>query len=157
MPHATGPPDLILHNANVLTMDPRLPRARAVAVRGERIVWVGTAGDVASMSSQGVRMIDCEGQTLIPGFIDAHAHVLAFAARLLAVDCGPRAVSSIGDIQSALRERAAAASPGGWIRAGGYDEFALDERRHPTRMGSWTPQLPATLPGSTTAQAMPSY
>ena len=142
MPQATGPRDLILHNANVLTMDPRLPRAEAVAVRGERIAWVGSAGDVASMRSPGVRMIDCEGQTLVPGFIDAHAHVLAFAARLLAVDCGARAVSSIGDIRSALRERAAASPPGGWIRAGGYDEFSLDERRHPTR---W--DLDAAAPG----------
>ena len=133
MPPATGPPDLILHNANVLTMDPRLPRAEVVAVRGERIAWVGTADDVVSTRSPGVRMIDCEGQTLVPGFIDAHVHVLAFAARLLAVNCGARAVSSIRDIQSALRERAAASLPGGWIRAGGYDDFALDERRHPTR------------------------
>ena len=142
MPQATGRPDLILHNANVLTMDPRLPRAEAVAVRGERVAWVGTVDDVASMRSPGVRMIDCEGQTLVPGFIDAHAHVLAFAARLLAVDCGARAVSSIGDIQRALGERAAASAPGTWIRAGGYDEFALDERRHPTR---W--DLDAAAPG----------
>ena len=142
MPHATGPPDLILHNANVLTLDPRLPRAEVVAVRGERIAWVGTADDVVSTRSPGVRMIDCEGQTLVPGFIDAHVHVLAFAARLLAVNCGARAVSSIRDIQSALRERAAASPPGGWIRAGGYDEFALDEKRHPTR---W--DLDAAAPG----------
>ena len=133
MPHATGPPDLILHNANVLTMDPRLPRAEVVAVRGERIAWVGSADDVVSTRSPGVRTVDCEGQTLVPGFIDAHAHVLAFAARLLAVNCGARAVSSIGDIRSALRERAAASPPGSWLRAGGYDEFALDEKRHPTR------------------------
>ena len=133
MPHGTGPPDLILHNANVLTMDPRQPRAQAVAVRGERIAWVGPADGVGSVRSPGVRIIDCEGQTLVPGFIDAHAHVLAFAARLLAVDCRARSVSSIGDMQSALRERATASPPGVWIRAGGYDEFALDERRHPTR------------------------
>ena len=133
MRDATGPPDLILHNANVLTLDPRQPRAHAVAVRGERIAWVGSAEDVASIRSPGVRMVDCGGQTLVPGFIDAHAHVLAFAARLLAVDCGAGAVTSIGDIRSALRERAVATPPGGWIRAGGYDEFALDEKRHPTR------------------------
>ena len=147
MPHATGRPDLILHNANVLTMDPRLPRAEAVAVRGERVAWVGTVDDVASTRSPGVRMIDCEGQTLVPGFIDAHAHVLAFAARLLAVDCGARAVSSIRDMQLAVRERAAASPPGGWIRAGGYDEFSLDERRHPTRwdLDVATPSHPARL------------
>ena len=141
MRDATGCPDLILHNANVLTLDPRLPRARAVAVRGERIAWVGSAKDVASIRSPGVHMIDCEGQTLVPGFIDAHAHVLAFAARLLAVNCGPREVSSIGDIRSALGERAAVTPPGTWIRAGSYDEFALDERRHPTR---W--ELDAAVP-----------
>ena len=133
MPHGTGRPDLILHNANVLTMDPHLPRAQAVAVRGDRIAWVGSEDDIGTIRSPGVRMIDCEGQTLVPGFIDAHAHVLAFAARLLAVNCGPREVSSIGDVRSTLRERAAVTPPGSWVRAGGYDEFSLGEKRHPTR------------------------
>ena len=104
-----------------------------MAVRGKRIAWVGSADDAGAMGSSGVRMIDCGGQTLVPGFIDAHVHVLAFAARLLAVNCGAREVSSIGDIQSALRERVKASPQGSWIRAGGYDEFALDEKRHPTR------------------------
>ena len=147
MRDATGHPDLILHNANVLTLDPRLPKAEAVAVRGDRIAWVGSADDADSVKALGIRMVDCEGQTLVPGFIDAHAHVLAFAARLLAVDCGARAVSSIGDIRSALRQRAAVTPPGSWIRAGGYDEFSLELKRHPTRwdLDSAAPSHPVRL------------
>ena len=109
------------------------PRAELVAVREGRVSWVGSGDDLPAMKASGVRLIDCEGQTLVPGFIDAHCHVLALASRLLAVDCGPSVVSSIADTQAAIRGRAATTSPGKWIRAGGYDEFKLRERRHPTR------------------------
>ncbi len=111
-------------------MDPRLPRARTVAVRRGRISWVGRENHTPPRNA---RRIDCRGQTLLPGFIDAHAHILALAARLLAVDCAPAKVSSIRDLQAAVARRAAAASSGSWIRAGGYDDFHLREKRHPTR------------------------
>jgi predicted amidohydrolase YtcJ len=70
---------------------------------------------------------------VLPGFIDAHCHVLAYAANLLAVDCSPDAVSSIGDIQAAVRRQAEVTPAGRWIRAVGYSEIDLAEGRHPTR------------------------
>jgi predicted amidohydrolase YtcJ len=130
----SAPADLILHNANVIPMDPALPqRAQALAVAGGRILAVGSAEAVARHRAADTRLIDCRGLTLLPGFIDAHCHLLAYAAALLSVDCSPAAVSSIGDIQAALRARADATAPGAWVRAVGYDESALAERRHPTR------------------------
>jgi hypothetical protein len=122
--------DLILHNANVLTMSPPMPRARAVAVRDGRIVWVGSEEDVSAGMARAV--IDCEGKTIIPGFNDAHMHFLACAARMLSVDCSPAHVSSINDIKETIRKRAAVTPYGSWIRASGYNEFYLAERRHPT-------------------------
>ncbi|MDA1348679.1 MAG: amidohydrolase [Chloroflexi bacterium] len=114
-------------------MGPGRSKAELVAVREGRVSWVGSTSDLGSLKSRDVHLIDCDGQTLIPGFIDAHTHILALASRVLAVDCGRSEVSSIGDIQRALRERAARTRPGTWIRAGGYQEFDLAENRHPTR------------------------
>jgi predicted amidohydrolase YtcJ len=115
-------------------MDPRQPRAQAVAVQGERILAVGSDGEIRCQA-RGPRaeVIDCRGQAVLPGFIDAHCHVLAYAASLLAVDCSPDAVTSIGDIQTAVRRKAEVTPAGHWIRAVGYSEVDLAEGRHPTR------------------------
>jgi predicted amidohydrolase YtcJ len=128
------PVTLVLHNARVITMDRQQPRAEAVAVQGERILAVGSDGEVRRQArSAHAEVIDCRGQALLPGFIDAHCHVLAYAASLLSLDCSPDAVSSIADIQAALRRQAEVTPAGRWIRAVGYSEVDLAEGRHPTR------------------------
>jgi len=115
-------------------MDRQRPRAEAVAVQGERILAVGSDAEIRCQArSAHAEVIDCRGQALLPGFIDAHCHVLAYAASLLAVDCSPDAVSSIGDIQAALRRQAEVTPAGRWLRAVGYSEVDLAEGRHPTR------------------------
>jgi len=125
---------LVLHNARVITMDRRQPRAQAVAVQGERILAVGSDAEIRRQArSPNAEVIDCRGQALLPGFIDAHCHVLAYAASLLSLDCSPDAVSSIVDIQAALRRQAEVTPAGRWIRAVGYSEVDLAEGRHPTR------------------------
>ena len=126
-------PDTVLTNARVLTMSPTRPLAEAVAIAGDRIVWVGTSDDAESFLRSGTAVVDCAGGTLLPGFHDAHIHLLAYASALAGVDCGPDAVSSIDDLKSAIRRRASNTSVGEWIRASGYDETALAEARHPTR------------------------
>ena len=67
-----------------------------------------------------------------PAFIDAHCHLLATAARTLSIDCSPAAVRR-SPISRAAAEAASAAQHGEWLRAAGYDESQLAERRHPTR------------------------
>lgn len=140
-------PELILVNANVLTMDPRHPVAGAVAVRSDRVIWVGADADDGPPKSAGTRLVDCGGGTLMPGFHDAHMHLLAYASSLLAVDCRPSSVSSIGDIGQALRRRASHTREGEWIRAWGYDETALEDGRHPTRrdLDEFAPRHPTLL------------
>ncbi len=125
--------DLVLYNANVLTMNPMQPVAELVAVWGDEIVRVGSNDELDLYGLQAKR-IDCEGGTVIPGFNDAHLHILTYASMLLSVDCSPAAVASISDIQGVIRRRAEQTPRGGWIRAGGYNEFYLAERRHPTRL-----------------------
>ena len=126
-------PDTVLTNARVLTMSPTRPLAEAVAIAGGRILWVGTSEDANSLLRSGTAVVDCAGGTLLPGFHDAHIHLLAYASALAGVNCGPDAVSSIDDLKSAIRRRASKTSVGEWIRASGYDETALTDARHPTR------------------------
>jgi len=110
--------DLILYNANVLTLDPQRPMAQMVAVKGQRIMLVG--GNDERNDFEG-RKVDCQGRTLVPGFNDAHCHILAFASTLLSVDCSPSSVASIADIKAQIRKRAQKLPKGAWIRATGYN------------------------------------
>ncbi len=139
--------DLVLYNANVITMDAALPRASWVTVSDGLIEGVGLGKPPHEWTGSPSRAIDCQGGTLVPGFNDAHCHVLATAASLLAVDCSPSVVSSIQDIAERLRTRAAGAPPDAWIRATGYNEFYLRENRHPTRrdLDAAVPDRPVRL------------
>lgn len=125
--------DLILYHAAIVTMNPAQPRAGALAVRGDAIAGVGALSDIAGLRGPRTELIDCRGKAIVPGFIDAHTHFLAFAASLASVNCRPDVAPSIEDIKAAIRRRAAAVPPDQWIRAHGYHEFYLPEGRHPTR------------------------
>jgi predicted amidohydrolase YtcJ len=124
--------DLVLYNATILTMNPRRPRAELVAAQDGEIVWVGCNGDLGLVKGRG-KLIDCEGKAVLPGFNDAHIHIMAYASNLLSVDCSPASVTSITDIQEKIRQQAERTPRGTWIKGTGYNEFYLAEHRHPNR------------------------
>jgi predicted amidohydrolase YtcJ len=68
--------DVIFHNGTVLTMEDVQPKSQAVALQGESILAVGSDADILTLSGQETRVIDLQGRTLVPGFIDSHAHRL---------------------------------------------------------------------------------
>lgn len=123
-------PDLVLDNANVLTVDASLPRAGAIAILGDRIVGVGAPG---SFSDLGVRSVNLGGRTVVPGFNDAHNHMGGYGATLNEVPIQPGVAHSVEEIIDAIGRRAAEAPAGVWIVGAGYDDNKLAERRHPTR------------------------
>ena len=124
-------PDLILYNANILTVDAEQPRAQAVALAGGRFLAVGSNEDIRGISKPGMRQIDAGGQTIVPGFIDAHTHPSYAGIRHLRwVDCDLR---SIAEIQRAIRERAAKTPPGDWVIGFKYDDTKTREGRKLTR------------------------
>jgi len=132
-------PLLVLANARILTMDPARSTAGRLTVRGDFIAALdGTV-------PEGALVVDCRGGILLPGFVDPHVHLLAAAAAARSVDCSPRAVRSIREIQE--RIAATAAGSAGWVRAVGYDESALKEGRHPTRwdLDAAVPNRPVRL------------
>ena len=124
--------DVVLYNANVLTMNRRRPRTELVAVKDGKIVWVGTNDDRDLFKGRS-KLINCEGKTVIPGFNDAHIHIMAYASNLLSVDCSPSSVTSISDIRERIRQQAERTPRGMWIKGTGYNEFYLAEHRHPNR------------------------
>ena len=123
--------DLLLYNARVLTLDPTVPRASAVAVKDDRILAVGSLKDLDSLANVNTRRRNCNGMTLAPGFHDAHCHFLALASRFLQLDCGPEKAHTITRLIQLIAQEARRTPPGAWIRAYGYDEGLLEEGRHP--------------------------
>jgi predicted amidohydrolase YtcJ len=124
---AGGPP-LLLTNFRLRSTD-AAEAARAVLLRDGVVAGIG---DARSLPAAGVMRHDCRGALLLPAFVDAHCHILATAAALRSVDCS--SATSIADIQQMLREASVKAPRnGGWLRAVGYDETRLAERRHPDR------------------------
>ena len=128
-----SPADIILENANAITMDSRCPSAEVVAIEAEQISTVGNSHQVASVKGAGTRIIDCGGKTLLPGFNDAHLHLFTLMRSLLDIDVSPTAVRSIADIKEAVWGRAQSAPPGTWLSGTGYNEFYLAEKRCPNR------------------------
>ncbi|MBI2935948.1 MAG: amidohydrolase, partial [Chloroflexi bacterium] len=137
--------DLVLYNATVLTIDADHPRAGLVAVTGGRISHVGEATDLPGLQGADTRLVDCQGGTVIPGFHDAHLHLLGLASRLIAVNCTQ--ARSMREIGAALASQAAQMPSGRWLRAWGYNEFLLPEGRHPSRhdLDSVSPDHPVRL------------
>jgi predicted amidohydrolase YtcJ len=127
------PADLILNNANVITMDPACPTAELVAIKGNRILVAAGNEALESVRGARTRVIDCQGRTVVPGFNDAHCHIFSFMRRLRDLDLSPSSVSSIVDIKTAIRCRAQSLPPGDWLSGSGYNEFYLAEKRHPNR------------------------
>lgn len=125
--------DLILRNANVITMDADCPAARSVAVSGDRVLAVGDKDLVGEVRGAKTKVIDCGGKTIVPGFNDAHCHFFGAMAKRNSLDFSPGRVKSIADIKAALRQRAETAPPGNWIAGSDYHQFNLAEKRHPHR------------------------
>lgn len=123
--------DLVLDNANIITIDDRRPRAGSLGILGQRIVAVGEVGELASLKA--TQTINMQGRTIVPGFNDAHNHMQGFGATLTDVRLQPDRVSSVGEILSALAERVAQTPAGVWVIGTGYDDNKLAEQRHPAR------------------------
>jgi predicted amidohydrolase YtcJ len=120
-------PDLILYNGNFWTVDPRSPRAEAVAISSGRFLAIGKNQELLALAAGSAKKIDLGGKTVLPGFIDAHSHPAeAGLDHLRMVDCDLR---SITEILAALRARAAQTPPNQWVLGFKYDDTKSAEGR----------------------------
>jgi predicted amidohydrolase YtcJ len=130
---------LVLVNGRILTFDPGRPRATALAVTGGRIAAVGAARDVRRTRDRRTEVIDLRGATVIPGLVDAHAHLDREGLKSLYPSLAR--CRSIGDVQAVVRRQVARVPKGQWIvtMPVGSPPFYQDapsglaERRWPTR------------------------
>jgi predicted amidohydrolase YtcJ len=121
----------VLYNANVITVDPKRARARAVAISGDRFLDVGDDHEILALATADTARLDLAGRTVVPGFIDAHTHpAYAGIRHLTRVDCDLR---SIADLLDALRQRASATPAGKWVLGFKYDDTKTREGRPITR------------------------
>ncbi|HEV2386834.1 MAG TPA: amidohydrolase [Candidatus Acidoferrales bacterium] len=128
---AAQPADLVLTNGAVFTVDPARPNAQAVAVRGDRIVAVGSSAEMRQWIGPKTRVIDLGGRFAMPGFNDAHTHMAEAGAAKLEVDLtGAR---SLGEFQQRLRAALPRYKPGQWMVGRGWDHTLWPVKKFPTR------------------------
>jgi predicted amidohydrolase YtcJ len=118
-------PDVILSNGKIVTVDNRFSIAQAVAVRGDRIVAVGSNQDVTRLAGPNTRRIDLQGKSVVPGMIDNHAHIME-EGRIWLEELRLDGVTTRKAALDMIRAKAAGLKPGQWVYTlGGFspDQF----------------------------------
>src|SRR5262245_2462612 len=125
-----SPADVIISNGKIITVDERFTIAQAVAVRGDRIVAVGSDAEIAKLAGPATRRIDLRGRSVIPGLIDNHMHLLR-AGTTWQWEVRWDGVGTRAAALEKLRARVKAVAPGEWVyNLGGWaiEQFADDPR-----------------------------
>jgi predicted amidohydrolase YtcJ len=125
-----SPPDLIVINAVVTTMDSAVPSAEAFAVKGDRFTAVGTTSDIKSLAGPKTRIYDAKRMMVVPGFADTHNHGGGNEFLLYGVLAGnPYEVEYVTNqsVIDKLKERAAKTPPGTWVHARYYDDTKIKD------------------------------
>lgn len=130
-PVPTDPADVVLTGGKVITVDDDDRIAEAIAVKGDRIVAVGTTEEIAALAGPETRRIDLAGRTVTPGLLDAHLHfAMSGTRRLFVLDLSYPNVQSVADVVGVVAEQAGRGEPDDWVRGGGWDEGKLEELRY---------------------------
>jgi predicted amidohydrolase YtcJ len=137
--------DLIITNANVWTVDSKLPKAQAVAIIGDRIVAVGSQADVQGWRGASTRVIDAAGKLVLPGFNDAHVHFVSGGQQLDAVDLNDS--TSAEEFVKRVAQQASKTPNKQWITGGDWDETKWSPAQLPTKemIDAVTPDNPVFL------------
>ena len=125
----TDPADLVLVDGEVHTLTEPDETHEAVAIRDGRIVRIGPTTEIDHLLGVETEVVDCDGKTVIPGFVDAHTHMESSGRYLVHADLSEAA--TLDDAIDALSAQADADRE--WILGFGYDESEWPERRYPTR------------------------
>jgi predicted amidohydrolase YtcJ len=112
--------DLIIYNAEVATVNPRMPEAEALAVRDGRILKVGNNDEIGALKGENTEMIDADGRFVMPGFIEGHAHFSGLGKSLINVNL--LGTKSWEEVVKMVGERVAEAQPGEWIEGRGWHQ-----------------------------------
>lgn len=129
-PSAPRPADLVVTNARVYTVDDVRPIAEAFAVRDGRVLFVGSAREALALKGPATRVLDVDGRTVVPGLVDAHAHLLGLGESLRRVVL--QGTRSYDEVVARVVERARQLPAGSWILGRGWDQNDWVDTRFPT-------------------------
>jgi predicted amidohydrolase YtcJ len=125
-----APADLIVTNARIYTVDPSRPFVEAMVVANGRVVFTGPARAAMTYRGSSTRVLDAEGQTVLPGMIDAHVHLLGLGTALRTVDLV--GTTSYDQIIQRVAARAKEVPAGTWITGRGWDQNDWGDTRFPS-------------------------
>ena len=131
--------DSIYLGGSILTMNDAQPSAEAVAVRAGRITAVGSRAELMKLKGANTRVVDLQGKTLLPGFVDPHSHISVVGLQAISANMLPPPDGnngSIAQLQETLRQYMKTSPEPqnlGIVLGFGYDDSQLKEQRHPTR------------------------
>jgi predicted amidohydrolase YtcJ len=126
-----APADLVLQNGNIYTVNDRQPRAEAVAVKGDRIVFVGSNREAQKYIGKSTRVVDLKGETVVPGMTDAHHHLEGVGFREMTLNL--EGVNSLEEFLAKVKARVDQARPGEWVTGRGWIETFWKPPVFPTR------------------------
>ncbi len=125
--------DTVLVNGRIVTVDAQASVREALAIRGDRVVALGSSADIRRLAGDATRVIDLQGRTVIPGLIDSHMHAIR-AGLSFATEVNWVGARSLSEALGRIRDAARAKRPGAWlIVAGGWNPDQFTERRRPTQ------------------------
>jgi predicted amidohydrolase YtcJ len=122
--------DLII-KGNVITVANQKPRAEAIGINGEKIVSVGTVKDVEEDAVKATKVLDLGDKTILPGFMDSHAHPMGTGRNRLGVDLSP--AKTVSEALEKIRQRAEKTPEGNLVFCPEYNRQHVAEKRYPTR------------------------
>lgn len=125
------PVDIVLKNGNVYTVNPKQPNAQAVAIKGDRIVFVGTTAAARRFEGKSTRVIDLQGKTVLPGLTDSHYHLIGVGQREMTLNL--EGMTTLEAFLSAVQRRVSQAKPGEWMTGRGWIETFWKPPVFPTR------------------------
>jgi predicted amidohydrolase YtcJ len=138
--------DTVVLHARIYTLNPKQPWAEALAIRGDRIVAVGSDRDIERLQSENTQVIDAKGRLVLPGFTDCHVHFIDGAFSLGRVNL--EGAKDSADIQQRLREYGAKHPGNDWILGRGWN-YAMFPTSLPDKkyLDEVFPDRPAFLEG----------
>src|SRR5256714_6186267 len=123
--------DIVFKNGNVYTANDRAPRAEVIAVKADRIIFVGTNAAAQKFIGTNTRVVDLKGNTVLPGFTDSHHHLPGVGQREMTLNL--EGTTSLEDLLAKLKARVDQAKPGEWVTGRGWIETHWEPPVFPTR------------------------
>ena len=123
--------DIVFKNGNVYTANDKTPKAQAIAVKEDKIVFVGTNAAAQKYVGPNTRVVDLKGNTVVPGFTDSHQHLSGVGQREMTLNL--EGTTSLEDFLAKVKARVDQAKPGEWVTGRGWIETHWNSPVFPTR------------------------